>query len=135
VCGHQEGKKRIGDANRNRPPELIKAANEKRKVKRQVRETVKFKKLKEEILPTFPQCGATAYEFQKLLKTLGWSRRGVKLLLVDGVVKKTQGFGPNRRYFLSSVDPEQYWSPSPTHDTHVTKAQAQRISHLRPNRV
>lgn len=47
-------------------------------------------------------------------------------------MKKTQGFGTNRRYFLSSVDPEQYCSPSPTHDTHVTKAQAQRISHLRP---
>jgi Zn finger protein HypA/HybF involved in hydrogenase expression len=130
-----DGKKRIGDANRNRPPEIIQAANAKREVKRQAREKARFKNLKEEILPIFPQCGATAYELHKILKTLGWSRRGVTLLLADGVVKKIKRFGPNRRYFLSSVDPEQFrfkWSSSPTHDTHVTKAQAQRISQLRP---
>jgi hypothetical protein len=138
-----DGKKRIGDANRNRPPEIIKAAMAKREAKRQAKKEagtdpaqIRFEKLKEQVLVTFPQCGVTTEDFLEFLNTLGWSRRGMQLLLNDGTVKGIEGFGPNRRYFLSSVDPEPFRGditllPRPGCRAKITEEQARQVFQLR----
>jgi hypothetical protein len=138
-----DGKKRIGDANRNRPPEIIKAAMAKREAKREAKKEagtdpaqIRFEKLKEQVLVTFPQCGATTEDFLEFLKTLGWSRRGMQLLLDDGTVKGVEGFGANLRYFLSSVDPEPFRGditllPRPGCRAKITEEHARQVFQLR----
>jgi hypothetical protein len=138
-----DGKKRIGDANRIRSPEIIQAAMVKREARRQAAKEagtdpaqLRFKKLKQQVSATFPGRGVTTEEFLEFLKPLGWSRRGMQLLLDDGVVKGVEGFGPNRRYFLSSVDPEPFRGdiallPPPGCRAKITEEEARQVFHLR----
>jgi hypothetical protein len=137
-----EGRKRIGDANRRRSPELIAAANAKRAAKRELRKlngtnaaVIRFENLKKHVLATFPEKGMFRGEFLSHLDELGWSSRGLTLLLEDGIIKRVEGFGGFRRYFLASVDPEQFLEdpslmPPPSKRAKITEEQARLVFQL-----
>jgi hypothetical protein len=69
---------------------------------------IRFQELKKHVLATFPEKGMFRGEFVAYLKALGWSYRGLSLLLGDGTIKSVEGFGAIQRYFLTSADPEQF---------------------------
>jgi hypothetical protein len=69
------------------------------------------------------------------LKALGWSYRGLSLLLGDGTIKSVEGFGGIQRYFLASVDPEQFREdpsamPLLSKKAKITKEQARQVFQL-----
>jgi hypothetical protein len=137
-----EGRKRIGDANRRRSPEIIAAANAKRAGKRESKKlngtdtgVIRFQELKKRVLATFPEKGMFRGEFVTYLKALGWSSRALRLLLEDGTMKSVDGFGGVRRYFLTSVDSEQFREdatvmPLLSKRAKITEEQARRVFQL-----
>jgi hypothetical protein len=137
------GKRRIGDANKNRTPEQKRAAEEKKAARRLARKLagedpsqIRFQKLKDQVLELFPKEGLTNEGVVDFLKPLGWSARGLKLLVKDGVLNPIAGFGPDSRYFLSSVDPECFRGdpsmlPPPGRRAKITEEQAREVFRMR----
>jgi hypothetical protein len=84
----------------------------------------------------FPKEGLTNEGIVDFLKPLGWSARGLKLIVKDGVLNPIAGFGPDSRYFLSSVDPECFrGDPSllrpPGCRAKITEEQAREVFRMR----